>query len=230
MFRLQLSALAAATCLLTQPAFAQGPRPMPAPAQTKQPKGIPLTVVERKAFCQRLQRSFTEYGRKTGYTQVESAMLGSAASMAVVQEFRAGRATDYASAQALEKIAGVSAKVPEDSYLPLATFIGGALGLSGTVSLALSAGELRFIPHAQKGMAIVVIASNSAALTPERAKKVAEIARNAKITVSVVWVGRTETEPGAVLEAQSLAWIAAMTGGVFANLSGADNPCALAPL
>lgn len=82
------------------------------------------------------------------------------------------------------------------------------------------------VGDAQKNMEIVVIAQNAASLTPERAKKVAEVAKQAGIKINVVWVGGTQEDGQAIAEARSLAWLTSVTGGAFANLSGSVNPCA----
>jgi hypothetical protein len=225
---------------LTEMAAAQPSRqspPLPAQSQPQsQPQSLPLRVVDRRDFCRRLGESFATVGKSIGFDQVQTVMLASAAPDGLVREFRAGRATDYLNAEALGAFvqAAPAAAVgvrPDARYLPLTTFVGYAMGIERPINLALSAGELRFIPHAQRGMELVVIAQNGAALTPERARKVAEVARAAAIKISVVWVGPAPTEheaaaqPALLDEARTLAWIAATTGGAFANLGGTDSPC-----
>lgn len=196
-------------------------------AQPQQRTTLPLRIINKAEFCGRLTQVFQNYGAAAGYDRVQTAMLANGATTQVVQEFRAGRATDYINAAALASYSQQPNRAPENGYLPLAGFVGPALGLSGNVTLALSSGELRFIPFAQRGMDLVVIAQNAAALTPERAKKVAEVASQGQIKISVVWVG-PEADNGAVVEeARTLAWLAAVTGGAFANLSGKENPCSL---
>ncbi len=205
-----------------QPQGQQPPQPLPQERQT-----LPLRIVNKAEFCGRLTQVFQNFGAANGFDRVQTAMLANGATAQVVQEFRTGRATDYLNAAALASYSRQPNRAPVDGYLPLAGFVGPALGLSNNVTIALSSGELRFIPFAQRGMDIVVIAQNAAALTPERAKKVAEVASQAQIKIHIVWVG-PEAENGAVIEeARSLAWLAAVTGGAFANLSGKDNPCAL---
>ena len=64
----------------------------------------------------------------------------------------------------------------------------------------------------QKGMDMIVIAQNSAGMTPARAKKVSEVARAQGIKIHIVWVGgELEGEGSAANEARSLAWLAAIT-------------------
>lgn len=184
---------------------------------------LPLEVVDRKVFCARLEKGFAAFAEKNGYTKVQTALMATGASAGLVDDFRAGRTSDYIPAASLAKLASAPAR---DGYLPIAAFIGHAMGSTQHVTLALSVGELRFIPHAQRGMEIIVIASNAAALTPERAQKVTEVAKSLAVKISVVWVGEAaEDKPEAAEEARRVAWLAAMTGGRFANLGGKDNPC-----
>jgi hypothetical protein len=218
--------------------MAQGIRPLPvvaAPAalanegpQTSAPSPqITLRVVEKGQFCTRLEQAFAKFAVSSGLDRVHTALLASGATAEVVQELRAGRASDYMRATALRAIAHLPESAPNDEgYLPLTGILGEAMGLSGTISLALSAGELRFIPSAQKGIDIVVIAQNGAVLSPQRVQKVIEIANNSQIHISVVWVGEQEGAQ-AINEAKALAWIAANTGGAFTNLglSDRDNSC-----
>ncbi len=199
-----------------------------APQRPQKPQPLPLRVVNRAQFCGRLAQVFANYGAANGYDRVQTAMLANGATAQVVAEFRNGRATDYINAGALAAYSNVPSRAPQGGYLPLANFVGQAMGLGNNVALALSTGELRFIPFAQKGMDLVVIAQNAAALTPERAKKVAEVAGQNGIHIHIVWVGPEAESGGVIEEARSLAWLAAVTGGAFANLSGRDNPCALA--
>ncbi len=188
---------------------------------------LPLRIVAKEQFCGRLAQVFANFGTANGLNQVQTAMLANGATSQIVQDFRTGRATDYINSQALAAFSRTQTP-GQEGYLPLAGFVGQAMGLGSNVTMALTAGELRFIPYAQKGMDIVVVAQNAASLTPERAKKVAEVAAQMGIHIHVIWVG-PEADNGAVIEeARSLAWLAAVTGGAFANLSGRDNPCALA--
>lgn len=212
---------------------AQGPASKASPAapapEAVAPGGaspVPLTVVGQKMFCDRLRGAFSNFAVKTGYNPAQTTVLASAATLGVINDFKNGRAADYISADNLASIAKVPHMNPKGSYLPLAGFVGSALGTSGNVMLALSAGELRFIPYAQRGQEMVVIAQNAASLTPERTAKVAEVAKASAIKIHVIWVGGDGEEQTAVDDARSLGWLAAMTGGVFVNLSGAEHPCA----
>lgn len=227
-YKLSLAMTVATAVLASAPADAEAGQPQaPRPQQTEAPVSLPLRLIATPDFCSRLQSTFSQYAVQSGYNRVQTTLLASGATSTVVDEFRQGRASDYISTVSLARYARQTEAGQQQGYLPMAQFIGQAMGISGNVVLALSSGELRFIPHAQRGMNIVVVAQNGAALTPERAQKVAEIARNLQIKIHVIWTGATDqAQLDRLAEARSLAWLAAVTGGGFANLGGSANPCA----
>jgi hypothetical protein len=210
----------------TDPRTQQAPKPQAQAPAAPAAQPLQLRIVNQATFCSRMRQAFSQYAASNGYDAVQQTLLATSATVGIVEEFKLGRAADYVSASALSTYSRVPHRGPQNGYLPLAGFVGNALGLGANVTLALSAGELRFIPYAQKNMEIVVIAQNAASLTPERAKKVSEVAKQAGIKINVVWVGGTQDDGQAIAEARSLAWLASVTGGAFANLSGSVNPCA----
>ncbi len=184
----------------------------------------PLRLVDKQEFCKKLAQSFANIGASSGFDRVHTALLGNGAAVQVVEDFRSGRASDYMRAALLRTIANVPAVAGDNSYLPISSVVGEAMGVGSNAALALSSGELRYIPAAQHGTDLVVIAQNAASLTPERAQKVAEIARAQEIHVSIVWVGAGD-EGQDKQDARTLGWLAAVTGGAFANLGGQISPC-----
>lgn len=190
---------------------------------------VQLRVVPRAAFCASLTGSFVRYAELNHYDQIQSALLVSAGVAAIVGEVKAGRAQQYVSANALAELANVPNRAPQDGLIPLSTLVGPALGLRPEATLAMSAGELRYLPFAQRGLDVIVLARNVDDLSEERVMKVATVARELGVRVSSVWVGpATGGAEGAAAdgEARILAWLAAATGGSFADLSGGGNPCA----
>lgn len=185
---------------------------------------VQLRVVGKDQFCSRMSQAFTQFGVANGYDKVQSTVFASGATSRIVQDFKTGRASDYISAPALIAAANLPQK-NVSGYFPTAQVVGKAMGVSDQVMLALSPGELRFIPHIQQGSDLVVVASNAAAVTPERANKVAEVARNMGIRISILWVGAAGDDRQDIEEARMLAMVAATTGGAFANLGGTENPC-----
>ena len=213
----------------TAPANAQQVIPVTQTTEPKGPQGrpsVPLKVIDRNLFCSRLAQAFTNFANANGLDRVHTALLSSGATAEVVQEFRSGRATDFIKVAAIRNIARLPAADKDEGYLSLSGLIGEAMGLGNNITLALSTGELRYIPSVQKGIDMVVIAQNAATLSPPRATQVIEIAKSSNIHINVVWVGENESAQ-AIEEARSLAWLAANTGGSFANLGGNtnDNPC-----
>ncbi len=193
---------------------------------------IRLQVLGKEAFCTRLVQAFSAFGSQVGYNPTQTALLANGATTRLIQDFRSGRASDFLNSQAiltdvnLHQIKVAAGKQELPGYLATAQFLGRALGVSDNVSLALSAGELRFLPHVAKGTDVIVVARNAAALTIERINKIAEMARTMNIRVNVLWVGETNEDAREIEEARVLAWIVASTGGKFANLGGAEWPCA----
>lgn len=208
----------------------QQSEPIPPASVTEQTEGttaaVPqIRIVSKEMFCKNLQLTFVQYAATSGYSKVQTKMLASTATQMVVQEFKNGRASDYMNTAALAHYADQPDLAPKNSYLQMANFIGTAMGLSSKVTLALSTGELRFIPFAQTDMDIVVIAQNAAPLTPERAKKIVEIAMAKKVRISVLWVGSESIEAGDQDQTRMLGWIVGMTGGFLTNLGGSDTIC-----
>ena len=225
--------------LVTSTAFAQGAAPndrsqpkaggvqppvaQALQAQATKPQQVQLRVVAKDQFCSRMSLAFAQFGAANGYDKVQSTVFASGATSRIVQDFKTGRASDFISAPALIAAANLPPK-GVSGYFPTAQVIGKAMGVGDQVMLALSPGELRFIPHVQ-GSDLVVVANNAAAVTPERATKVAEVARNMKISISIGWVGAAGEDRQDIEEARTLAMVAASTGGAFANLGGIENPC-----
>lgn len=184
-----------------------------------------IRLISKEMFCKNLQLTFVQYAATNGYSKIQTKMLASTATQMVVQEFRNGRASDYMNTAALAHYADQPDLAPKNTYLQMANFIGTAMGLSPKVSLALSTGELRFIPFAESDMDIVVIAQNAAPLTPERAKKIVEVATAKKVRISVLWVGAESIEATDLDQTRMLGWIVSMTGGFLTNLGGSDTIC-----
>lgn len=204
------------------------PQAVALPAQER----LQLRVVSRAAFCNSITGSFVQYAQANRYDQIQSALLVSAGVAALVGEVRNGRAQQYVSTNALAALANVPPRAPQDSLIPLGALLGPALGVKSDATLAMSAGELRFLPFAQRGMDVIVLARNVDDLSEERVMKVAAVARELGVRISAVWVGGNQdsSKGGAAdSDAKILAWLAAATGGSFADLSSAGvagNPCA----
>ena len=78
--------------------------------QIAQPQSIPLRVVDKRMFCERLKSRFEVYGQQSGYSQVQVAMLSNSATAGLIEEFRAGRATDFISTKAIAAFSRVPEK------------------------------------------------------------------------------------------------------------------------
>jgi hypothetical protein len=206
----------------TESAFAQEGQTTPLSVAKNQ--NLNLKVIDKKQFCSGLKQKFAMYGKQNGYNEVQIAMMANSATSGLIDEFKAGHATDFISTKAIAHYSKLRPK-GKQGYLPTSHFLSGAMGIKNQITLALTVGELRFIPFAQKGREVVVIARSTIAMSPARAKKVAEVARKSKIKLNVIWIGSTDTIDDPMDQARQLAWLAAVTGGSFVNLSDQKDPC-----
>jgi hypothetical protein len=199
-------------------------------------KGVSLRLIGKSEFCSRLATGLSAFGQSQGLSDVQRALLAANGTSRIVTDFKNGRATDYLSVAGLGGAAGVPMTAAGDAYLPLASLVGPAIGVGRALNVALTPAELRFLPQAQRGIDFLVIATNAAALNPERIQKIAAVARASGTRLHVIWTGEAELVPQAAsagaagfssarAEAQAMAWLAAVTGGAFVNLGGPGNPC-----
>jgi membrane-associated protease RseP (regulator of RpoE activity) len=197
-----------------------------APAVPNAP--VALRTVPRAVFCASLAGSFAKYAELHGYDHLQSALLVSVGVSALVIEAKAGRAQAYVSSNALASLAHLPNRAPDGGLVPLSMLFGPALAVKPDATIVMSANELRFLPLAQRGMDVVVLARDTAELTDERVKMIATAARDLDVHVSSVWLGAAASDEGSAAdgEARVLAWLAAATGGSFSDLSGRGNPCA----
>jgi hypothetical protein len=220
---------AASTLTTAAPVVPHPPTaPIANPATTLKATSTPikLFVMGKETFCNRLNQAFSSIGFQAGYTPAQAALIASGALSKVIQDFRSGRASDYLHSQTLLAESNLPMEKNIPGYIATAPFIGQAMGVSTQVSLALSASELRFIPHVQKKTDVIVVAKNAAALTTERVQKIIELAKQQDIKIHVLWVGEFEDNGQEIEEARVLAWIVAATGGRFTNIGGQEWPCA----
>ena len=192
------------------------------PAPNQGTRQLTLRMVDRGQFCRTVQGGLAAWGTAAGFDQRATSVMASSVTAGLVDAFRSGRGSDYIDQAALVSLMrGTVVRETTPGYLPLAAFLAPAIGTNPqTTTVALSAGELRFIPFAQKGMDIVVIAQSAAPLTPERARNVTDIATRLGIKLSVVWIGADTSETKQGEERDALAFLAAVTGGSFVDLSG----------
>jgi len=187
------------------------------------PRKFVVRNIPRDQFCKSMQGMLANWGAGAGFDARRSTIMATSVTSELVDSFRTGRATDWIDQKSLVRIMNRErADGVAPGYIPLAAFLAPAMGTRpGSTSVALSAGELRFIPHAQRGTDIVVIAQSAAPLNPERARTVADVARKLDIRLSVVWVGTPGVAEETTHEDRSaLAFLTSITGGGFVDLGG----------
>jgi hypothetical protein len=205
---------------------AESSEDLPAVVLTKAaeaPRKFVVRNIPRDQFCKSMQGMLASWGAGAGFDERRSTIMATSVTSELVDSFRTGRATDWIDQQSLVRLMNRErAETLEPGYIPLAAFLAPAMGTRpGATSVALSSGELRFIPHAQRGTDIVVIAQSAAPLTPERARTVADVARKLDIRLSVVWVGTPGVaEENAQEDRSALAFLTSITGGGFVDLGG----------
>lgn len=206
---------------------ADAPQSPAAPGQApSMPEG---RWVDRGQFCSSLQTVFADFAVNRGESKVAAKIFATQASIEIVEQMRAGKATDFLSIKALGQLPAGGDK----AYLNLAQVLSAVVQLGGHVNLALSTEDLRFLPYAEPGSELVVLATSAKGLTPDRAQKVVVSARSQGVRLHMLWLGRGSASkgevalaPGDMNEAQALAWLALSTGGSFIDLGGDSSPCA----
>lgn len=179
-----------------------------------------LRIVQKEEFCRGMNDSLIQFTRANGMTPSESQLAAGRTSGNLLQGFQEGRGTLYLDVADIDPRMK-SAEGKEENYLVVANLMGRAMGIQAqTIEMVLSVSELRFIPHAQAGSEIVVVAQNGSALNPARIKSVAETAKRLNIKLNVIYIGNlAKRSKSMAQDATNLAYLAAFTGGAFADMS-----------
>ena len=104
-----------------------------APIQ-QQRQAMPLRVIDKNQFCTRLSQAFTNFATSNGLDKMHTALLSTGATAEVMQEFRAGRATDFMKVAEIRNIARLPAAEKDEGYLALSGMIGEAMGIGSNVT------------------------------------------------------------------------------------------------
>jgi len=183
--------------------------------------GQAIRIVQTEDFCRRINGVFLQFADSVGLNRGDGIQVASNGVTSLLAGFQQGRASLYLDPTELSKKIRV-AEGRERQYLVVSRIMGAAMGIqTQSIDMALSASELRFLPHAQSGSEIVLIAQNANALNPNQLKNVVDTARRLNIKIHVVWVGRVTKSNAKSLqgEARAMASLASSTGGAFADLS-----------
>lgn len=202
-------------------AMAQNAVATPTPAVSQKP--LRLSVLGRESFCKRLSRSFEKLGSASGLSERQALVFASLASVKVVDDLRSNSPSDFF-LTATVTTDGALPKAGLPGYVEIQKYLGEVVEAS-SVSLVLSAAELRFFPRIPANSEVIVVAKNTASLTLERIQAMTQLAVSSNIKINVVWTGDSNESGREIEDARILAWVASATSGKFVNLGGSESPC-----
>jgi hypothetical protein len=163
----------------------------------------------------------TSLSSQTGLDRRDSLRLGGKASAALIAQLKKGVMNPYMDVKTFQ-----SSATPDGDrqWFSMPEVLVSSLGVvPRKVLLVDNLSDLKFTSHVMPGSQILVLAKSTADLTPERAKLVAQTAQALGAQINVIWVNKSRDSRD-LRAAEGLAFIAAITGGVFLNLS-ADGTC-----
>lgn len=182
---------------------------------------VNIQIVQPGEFCRRVTNAMTSLSSQTGLDRRDSLRLGGKASAALIAQLKKGVMNPYMDVKTFQ-----SSPTPDGDrqWFSMPEVLVSALGVvPRKVLLVDNLSDLKFTSHVMPGSQILVLAKSTADLTPERAKLVAQTAQALGAQINVIWVNKSRDGKD-LRAAEGLAFIAAITGGVFLNLS-ADGAC-----
>jgi hypothetical protein len=184
-------------------------------------QALPLNVVQGKDFCQRVTNAMTTFGTQQGLERRDAMRLGDKASSAIFQQLKSGKMDQFMDAVTFQMSPVASG---DRMWLSVPEVLVGGLGIAPQrVLLVENINDLRMTSQIMPGSQVLVVASSAGDLTPERAKLVAKTAQALGLQIDIIWVGQGREQKDA-RTAQGLAFMTAITGGAFLDLSG-QNAC-----
>jgi hypothetical protein len=163
----------------------------------------------------------TTLGNQLSTDRREAMRIGGKASAAIISQLKKGSMMPYMDTQTFtaSKIAETDRKwfsLPEVLISSLGT-------LPKNVLLVENLNELNLTSQAMPGSQFLVLAKSAGDMTPDRAKAVAQTAQALGIQINIIWVSSSRDSKD-VRAAQGLAFMSALTGGSFLDLS-LDGAC-----
>lgn len=204
----------------TEPPKVKAPAQPLVQAPAEKPK-VKIQIVQPGEFCRRVTNAMTSLSSQTGLDRRDSMRLGGKASAAVIAQLKKGVMNPYMDVKTFQ-----SSVTPDGDrqWFSMPEVLVSSLGVvPRKVLLVDNLSDLKFTSHVMPGSQILVLAKSTADLTPERAKLVAQTAQALGAQINVIWVNKSRDGKD-LRAAEGLAFIAAITGGVFLNLS-ADGTC-----
>jgi hypothetical protein len=191
-----------------------------APAKAKQaPK---LNIISGQQFCHSLTEELKEISIRSTASRKNTMLATSLMSTSIIKSMRAGATTDFLNLQAIIGKDLIPGKDLKRTMIPFSFLIQHTLKLNKPITLAFQPDELRYIPYAQEGMHIVLLADSMGTMNAKRAKSVIYIAKRARITISVIWTGPSSKNNRT---AEAMVLLSSLTNGAFIDLGGDEDIC-----
>lgn len=180
-----------------------------------------VKVVQAKDFCARLTNAMTTLGNQLSSDRREAVRIGGKASAAIISQLKKGSMMPYMDTQTF-----TASKIAENDkkWFSLSEVLLSSLGtLPKNVLLVDNLNDLNLTSQAMPGSQFLVLAKSIGDMTPERAKTIAQTAQALGIQINIIWVN-TSRDGKDIRAAQGLAFMSALTGGSFLDLS-LDGAC-----
>lgn len=181
-----------------------------------------VQVLPATGFCSQLENTLSnQFKFKSKFAMERS-------TAELVDMLRSNKANDYIPAKLLTEDNADTDVWGRGQFYPLSDILGSVLGAKENLIVSFDTADLKHLPFVQQGTHIVLVAKSVAPLNAARAKAVAFSAKRLQIKISIVWYGDKVSDAAALQDGSELAYITALTGGLFVNLGGPVNPCMIA--
>lgn len=198
-------------------------KPEQKPEQKIEPKIAPKTsakttvrVVQPREFCERLTNAMTTLGSQLGSDRRDAVRIGGKASAAIISQLRGGSMMPYLDVQTFK-----ASTTPESDrkWFSLSEVLVSSLGgMPKNVLLISDLNDLKLTPQVMPGSQLLVLAKSIGDMSAERAKALASTAQALGVEINIIWVNKNRDAQN-IRAAQGLAFMAALTGGAFLDLS-----------
>lgn len=186
--------------------------------QTKGEKSFKKTirVVQPREFCQRLTNTMTTLGSQLANDRRTAVRIGGKASAAVISQLKSGNMMPYLDTENFQLSATPER---ERRWFSLAEVLVSSLGgVPKNVILISDMNDLKLTPLVMPGSQFLVLAKSLDDMTAEKAKSLAMMAQALGLEINIIWINPSR-EAKETRAAQGLAFMAALTGGAFLDLS-----------
>ena len=184
--------------------------------ETKSSPKPPVRVVQPREFCERLTNAMTTLGGQLGAGRRDAVRIGGKASAAIISQLKGGTMMPYLDAQTFK--ASATPEVDRKWFSLSEVLVSSLGGMPKNVLLISDLSDLKLTPQVMPGSQLLVLAKNLGDMSAERAKTLAMTAQALGVEINIIWVNKTR-DAANIRAAQGLAFMAALTGGAFLDLS-----------